>query len=54
MGALTGFVLRHKRLVVGLWLVIWAAAVVALGPAGNALPSPLHGEAAPESAPQTV
>jgi RND superfamily putative drug exporter len=37
MGALTGFVLRHKRLVVGLWLVVWVAAVVALGPAGNAL-----------------
>ena len=37
MAALTGWVLSHKRLVLGLWLVIWIAAVAALGPAGNSL-----------------
>jgi putative drug exporter of the RND superfamily len=37
MGSLTGWVLGHKRLVLGLWLVIWIAAVAALGPAGNSL-----------------
>jgi RND superfamily putative drug exporter len=37
MGALTGWVLGHKRLVVGLWLLVTIAALVALGPAGSAL-----------------
>ncbi|HZG35623.1 MAG TPA: MMPL family transporter [Gaiellaceae bacterium] len=37
MAALTDWVLSHKRLVVGLWLVVWVAAVVALGPAGSSL-----------------
>jgi putative drug exporter of the RND superfamily len=37
MAALTGWVLGHKRLVLGLWLLIWVAAVAALGPAGNSL-----------------
>jgi RND superfamily putative drug exporter len=37
MAALTGWVLSHKRLVLGLWLVVWIAAVAALGPAGNSL-----------------
>ncbi|MEJ7793310.1 MAG: MMPL family transporter [Gaiellaceae bacterium] len=35
--ALTDWVLRHKRIVLGLWLVVWIAAVAALGPAGNSL-----------------
>src|SRR4051812_39390258 len=37
MNALTGFVLRRKRLVVGLWLVVTVAAFAAIGPAGRAL-----------------
>ena len=37
MAALTGWVLGHKRLVLGLWLVIWIAAIAALGPAGSSL-----------------
>ena len=37
MAALTGWVLSHKRLVLGLWLVIWIAAIAALGPAGSSL-----------------
>lgn len=37
MGALTSWVLAHKRSVIGLWIVVVIAALVALGPAGNAL-----------------
>ena len=37
MNALTRFVLGHKRLVVGFWLVATIAAFAAIGPAGNAL-----------------
>ena len=37
MAALTGWVLRHKRLVLGLWLVVWIASIAALGPAGSSL-----------------
>ena len=37
MAALTDWVLSHKRLVLGLWLVIWVAAVAAVGPAGSSL-----------------
>ena len=37
MGALTGWVLGHKRLVVGLWLLVTVGAVAAVGPAGSAL-----------------
>ena len=37
MGALTGWVLGHKRLVVGLWLLVTVGAFAAIGPAGNAL-----------------
>jgi len=37
MAALTGWVLSHKRLVLGLWLVIWIAAIAAIGPAGSSL-----------------
>ncbi|HEX6391169.1 MAG TPA: hypothetical protein VFZ89_17035, partial [Solirubrobacteraceae bacterium] len=37
MTALTRFVLDHKRLVLGFWLVVTLAAVAALGPANNAL-----------------
>src|SRR6187455_1271738 len=37
MNALTGWVLGHKRLVVGCWLVIWIAAIAAIGPAGSSL-----------------
>ena len=37
MAALTDWVLSHKRLVLGLWLVVWIAAVAALGPAGSSL-----------------
>ena len=37
MHVLTRFVLRHKRLVVGVWLVVTIAAFAALQPAGNAL-----------------
>ena len=35
MAALTGRVLRHKRLVVAFWAVVWVAALAALGPAGG-------------------
>ena len=37
MNALTRFVLGHKRLVVGFWLVVTIAAFAAIGPAGSAL-----------------
>ena len=37
MAALTGWVLEHKRLVVGVWLAITIAALAAVGPAGSAL-----------------
>ena len=37
MAALTGWVLSHKRVVLGLWLVVWIAALGALGPAGGSL-----------------
>ena len=37
MNVLTRFVLAHKRLVVGLWLVVTLAAFAAIGPAGSAL-----------------
>ncbi len=37
MQALTRFVLRHKRLVLGFWIVVTIAAFVSLKPAGNAL-----------------
>ena len=37
MAAVTDWVLSHKRLVLGLWLVVWIASVAALGPAGGAL-----------------
>ena len=37
MNALTRFVLDHKRLVVGFWLVVTIAAFAAIGPAGSAL-----------------
>jgi putative drug exporter of the RND superfamily len=37
MTALTDWVLSHKRLVVGFWLVVFIAAVAALGPAGSSL-----------------
>jgi RND superfamily putative drug exporter len=37
MAALTGWVLGHKRLVLGLWLVVWIASIGALGPAGSSL-----------------
>src|SRR5688572_5678504 len=37
MNVLTRFVLGHKRLVVGLWLVVTVAAFAAIGPAGKAL-----------------
>jgi RND superfamily putative drug exporter len=37
IGALAGWVMRHTRLVVGVWLVIWIAAIAALGPAGSSL-----------------
>jgi RND superfamily putative drug exporter len=37
MAALTGWVLAHKRLVVGFWVLVWIAAVPALGPSGDAL-----------------
>jgi putative drug exporter of the RND superfamily len=37
MAALTSSVLRHKRLVLGLWLVVTVAAFAAIGPAGSAL-----------------
>ena len=37
MAALTDWVLRHKRLVLGLWLVVTIAAFAAVGPAGSAL-----------------
>ena len=37
MAALTDWVLRHKRLVLGLWLVIWIAAIAAIGPASSSL-----------------
>ena len=37
MGALTAGVLRHKRLVVGFWLLVTLAAFAGIGPAGNAL-----------------
>jgi RND superfamily putative drug exporter len=37
MGALTGWVLGHRKLVVGLWLIVTVAAFAAVGPAGNAL-----------------
>jgi len=34
---LTEFVLRHKKLVLGLWLAVTVAAFAAIGPAGNSL-----------------
>ncbi len=37
MAVLTDWVLRHKRLVLGLWLVVTIAAFAAVGPAGSAL-----------------
>jgi RND superfamily putative drug exporter len=37
MNVLTRFVLDHKRLVLGFWLVVTVAAFAAIGPAGNAL-----------------
>ena len=37
MGALTGWILGHKRLVVAAWLVVVIAAFAAVGPAGSAL-----------------
>src|SRR5512132_3316975 len=37
MGALPGWVLGHKRLVVAAWLVVVIAAFAAVGPAGSAL-----------------
>ena len=37
MGALTGTVLGHKRLVVGLWVLVTLAAFAAVGPANDAL-----------------
>jgi RND superfamily putative drug exporter len=37
MTTLTGWVLRHKRLVVCFWLAVTVAAFAAIGPAGNAL-----------------
>jgi RND superfamily putative drug exporter len=37
MGALTGWILRHKRLVVAAWLAVVIAAFAAVGPAGSAL-----------------
>ena len=37
MAALTDWVLGHKRLVLGLWLVVTIAAFAAVQPAGNAL-----------------
>ena len=35
MAALTGWVLSHKRLVLGFWLVVTIAAFAAIGPAGS-------------------
>ena len=37
MAALTGWVLGHRKLVVGLWLIVTGAAFAAVGPVGNAL-----------------
>jgi putative drug exporter of the RND superfamily len=37
MNALTRFVLDHRRLVLGFWLVVTIAAFAAIGPAGSAL-----------------
>ena len=37
MAALTGFVLKHKWLVLAGWLVVLIAAFAAVGPAGSAL-----------------
>ena len=37
MAALTSWVLKHKRLVLGLWLVVTVAAFASVGPAGKAL-----------------
>jgi RND superfamily putative drug exporter len=37
MTTLTGWVLRHKRLVVGFWIVVTVAAFAAIGPATKAL-----------------
>jgi len=37
MNVVTRFVLGHKRLVLGFWLVVTIAAFAAIGPAGNAL-----------------
>ena len=37
MAALTGFVLKHKRIVLGGWLLVLIAAFAAIGPAGSAL-----------------
>ncbi|MCA1679620.1 MAG: hypothetical protein LC777_12060 [Actinobacteria bacterium] len=37
MTVLTRLVLKHKRLVLGVWLVVTIAAFAALGPAANAL-----------------
>ena len=35
MNSLTRFVLDHKRLVLGVWLVVTIAAFAAIGPAGS-------------------
>jgi len=37
MGAVTRWVLGHKKIVLGFWLVVFVAAIASLGPAGNAL-----------------
>nr|MBA3348176.1 hypothetical protein [Actinomycetota bacterium] len=37
MNRLTGFVLHHKKLVLGLWLAVTVAAFAAIGPAGSSL-----------------
>ena len=37
MAALTGWVLSHKRLVVGFWVAVTIAAFAAIGPAGSSL-----------------
>jgi hypothetical protein len=37
MKMLTTWVLEHKRLVAGLWLIVTIAAFAAIGPAGDAI-----------------
>ena len=37
LAALTGWVLAHKRIVLGAWLLVTIAAFAAIGPAGSAL-----------------